>query len=284
MKNPWTMTKFFRDAEGEGAGGGGEGATTPTPEAGEVISGLAARLARTQQQLDGMTADQKRQRTIDVIASRDKELTTAKTDADTAVTSAETALANAYDNGEGVEIAKAQRFLTEAVAKRERADIAVEQFRDQVKAAEKRETEAPKGGAPDDTNLNSWKEKHSEWYGVDAEMTKASHTIDRQIREAGVWSVGSKEYFAAIDKAMAQKFPDRLSGAPTTAGPGGGMSNPSKSPLKGRIQQSIADGWRRMGIDMSDPKTVERMVKNREAAVQKGILSETPVSGPVVTR
>jgi len=54
-------------------------------------------------------------------------------------------------------------------------------------------------------------------YGVDTDMTKAAHEVDRSIREAGVIPVGSQEYFKAIDRQMAQKYPDRFRSPPDTA-------------------------------------------------------------------
>ncbi len=39
-----------------------------------------------------------------------------------------------------------------------------------------------------------------------------------------------------------------------------------------------------MGIDTSDDKALERMIKNREALVHKGILPEQPAYGTVITR
>jgi hypothetical protein len=280
----WMKDKFFRNAEGEGAGGAGgeqsspEGAST----APDTIANLQERLNRLTQSMEGMTREQRQRGAQEAIISRDNELSSAKRKAEDAVTAAEQTLATAYDNGEGVEIAKAQRALTEAVAKRERADIAVEQFRDQVKNSERK---SPKEGPADDGNLRAWKAKNANWYGVDAEMTKATHEIDRQIRAAGVLSVGSEEYFRAVDKQMSNRYPDKFGGTPQTGG-AGGSSNPSASqrPGSGRIQQSIAEGWRRMGIDMSDPKVVDRMLQNRETAVKKGILSSTPHTGSIITR
>ena len=99
--------------------------------------------------------------------------------------------------------------------------------------------------------LRAWKQRHADWYGVDAAMTKASHEIDRQIRANGVLSVGSKEYFDAIDRAMGQKYPDRMGGTPQTAGIDGGTQNTA---TRGRIARSVAEGYRRMGIDVDDPE------------------------------
>ena len=286
MKMNWQINKFFRNAEGEGDGGAGgslpEGAS-PSPETtkDDTIANLTARLDRLNQSVDAQTADSVQRNQRSQVIARDNELNNVKAQAQANVDTLEKALADAYDNGEGGEIAKAQRALTQGVAKVERADLEVETFRKQVKAAEAR---APAGGDLDETNLNSWKSKHSTWYGVDAAMTKASHEIDRQIREAGVISAGSTAYFEAVDRQMSQKFPERFGGTPSTNGGTGGGGGGAPNPNKGRIASSIADGWRRMGIDMSDPKVVERMNKNRQTAVDKGILNQTPSTGSIITR
>ena len=109
-------------------------------------------------------------------------------------------------------------------------------------------------------------------------MTRAAHEIDGRIRAAGAIPVGSKEYFKAIDREMSSRFPDKFGGTPTTAGGGGGGGT---SPRKGRIAQSIVEGWRRMGINVNDPKVIERMTKHRELAVSKGILPQEPVGGAI---
>ena len=56
------------------------------------------------------------------------------------------------------------------------------------------------------------------------------------------------------------------------------------TPQKGRINKTIAEGYRRMGIDIDDPKVAERMLKNRQAAVEKGILPEQPIQGSIIQR
>ena len=155
-----------------------------------------------------------------------------------------------------------------------------------MKEAEKRDggkREEPEGGDLDTTNLDSWRTKHSSWYGVDKDMTKAAHEIDAQIRGAGVLEAGSKEYFDAIDRQMSQKFPDQFKGTPRT-GSGGGAPVTSGGQRQVRIPASVADGYRRMGINIDDPKVAQRMVKNRERAVDKGWLPEQPASGRLVTR
>lgn len=286
MKMTWNK-ELLRNAEGEGAGGASgyseEGASTaPTDIGGDKVSALEQRLAQISQSVEGLTQQQKRERAFGAVAAKDNELQGAVQKAEQAISAAEKALAEAYDNGEGIEIAKAQRILTDAVGDAKIAKLDLNNFREQIKAQERKQQSG--GDTMDDSNLRDWKSRHSSWYGVDAEMTKASHEIDRQIRAAGVLSVGSKDYFNAIDRAMSQKYPDRFGGTPPTAGgsrpgaPGGSASG------RGMINRSIADGYRRMGINIDDPKVAERMVKHRELAVQKGILPATPVGGPVVTR
>jgi hypothetical protein len=277
--------EVFRQPEDEGAGGAsgmlGEGASTAPIDTGgdDKLSALEQRLARITQSVEGLTAQQQRERAMGAVHAKAGELATAKKLAEDGVNDAERKLAEAYDNGEGVEIAKAQRALTEAVAKRERADMELTEFQRQVKAAEQKK---PDGGSMDDTNLRDWKNRHSGWYGVDAEMTKASHEIDRQIRAAGVLSVGSKEYFNAIDRAMSQRYPDRFGGTPNSSG--GQRGAPPVSGGRMTINRSVAEGYRRMGINIDDPKVAERMVKNREVLVQKGILPAQPINAPIVTR
>jgi hypothetical protein len=282
---PIGFREIFRSAEDEGAGGAsgfpGEGASPAPVDTGgdDKLSALEQRLARITQSVEGLTQQQQRERAMGAVSARANELTNAKKTAEDGVNVAEKKLAEAYDNGEGIEIAKAQRALTEAVAKRERADMELTEFQRQVKASEQKK---PDAGSMDDTNLRDWKQRHSAWYGVDAELTKASHEIDRQIRAAGVLSVGSKEYFNAIDRAMSQKYPDRFGGSPNSSGGTRGAAPVSGGRVT--INRSVADGYRRMGINIDDPKVAERMVKNRQVLVEKGILPAQPVGGPVVTR
>lgn len=283
MNTLWTK-ELLRNAEGEGGGGAGGSSPEGAQPSPDKLDALDARLNKLTTMVEGQSNQRKQNEALQAIKSRDDQLLQAKADAEANVTLAEQALAAAYDDGDGMAIAKAQRKLSESVAKVERSDADLTAFRNQVKQAEAdARNRKPQAEELDETNLTAWKGKNSEWYGVDAEMTKASHEIDRQIRGAGVLSVGSKEYFDAIDRQMAQRFPDRMGGTPPTGG--GYKGTPAPQPRsRGTIQQSIADGWRRMGIDVSNPETLDRMLKNREKAVQKGILSETPVAGPVITR
>ena len=51
-----------------------------------------------------------------------------------------------------------------------------------------------------------------------------------------------------------------------------------------RIPATVAEGYRRMGIDIDDPEVAKRMVANREIAVRKGWLPEKPNMGRILQR
>jgi hypothetical protein len=208
-----------------------------------------------------------------------------------AVSAAERDLAKAYDDGDGALIAKAQRALTEKVTGFEGAKRAKTDYEARMRAAERKakaEASKPKPKDTDDkvdvddANLKSWKSKNKEWYGVDDSMTKAAHDIDEKIRAAGVIDVGSSEYFEAIDRQMAQKYPDRLNNIPDTGGGSRNSRQASNSADRGRISNSVIEGWRRMGINVDDPKTIDRMVGHRQTAVDKGILPQEPIRERII--
>ena len=278
---------ILRNAEDEGGGGAGfegEGALDAAPAPVDRTAALEARLEKMAKSLDGFMSSTQ-QREADTQASQfEARIRGAEAKAKADVDKAESALAEAYDEGEGMVIAKAQRVLSEATAEAKRIQVMAGEARAKLKAGERREGGTRAGGRDDlDTsNLENWKTKHASWYGVDKDMTKAAHEVDAQIRAAGVLESGSTEYFNAVDRQMRQKFPDRFNGSAPTAGGGGGGAAPSGG--QSRIPASVAEGYRRMGIDVNDPAVAKRMVANREHAVRKGWLSETPATGRILTR
>jgi cell division septum initiation protein DivIVA len=287
LKYPW-LKQILRDAEGEGGGGGGSldgGASDGTPApADDRTSKIEGRLDRLAQSVEGFISGQKKSQAETEVAQNEQRIKYAEQKAATAVDEAEAALATAFDDGDGVKIAKAQRVLAEAASKSERVNAAAYEARARAKDAEKR-----KGGtrsdddALDTSNLDGWKKKHKSWYGIDQAMTQAAHELDAQIRENNVLVQGSKEYYDAIDRQMSKKFPDQFGGSPATGGNGGtGIGGGAGS--QKRIPAPVAAGLRRMGIDIDDPDVAKRMIANREKAVRKGWLPEIPVTGSVVTR
>lgn len=238
------------------------------------ITSAVANLAKSQQSQQSQTA---RQRLQAYESSLDGRVKTTEG----AIEAAEKALATAHDEGDGLALARAQRQLTEAVSSHERAKTERSTFEQRKREAERKAQEAPARDAAqpqqqaegDDANLRDWKKKNASWYGVDTDMTKAALSINEKIKEAGVIEVGSKEYFEVIDRQMAQRYPDKFNKAPDTGGGSGGEgTRRPQSRDSGRVPQSVYEGWKRMGIDVEDPKVIDRMLQHREKAVGKGIL------------
>ena len=282
---------------------GGDDASPPNPQQPPQpdLSKFESRLNGITEALSSFQREQQQRDHQQRITSWESQVVGRVRATQQAVNAAERDYAQAVEDGDSAAIAKANRNIAERVADRERAANAHEQFKRAMKDAEARQ--GGSSGAPganpqppqqggqqggegdlDFQNLNRWKDRHKSWYGVDTEMTKAAHEVDWNIREAGAIPVGSTRYFEAIDRAMAHKFPDRLGGAPQTGGGGTGRQPSQAQAGSGRIPRDVVDGWRRMGINVNDNATIERMVKNRRALADKGILPSEPAYGSVVTR
>jgi hypothetical protein len=287
LKKQHWLKEILRSPEGEDGGGesyldGGASETAPAP-VDDRTSKVEARLDRLSQSVEGFISGQKKSQAETAVAQNEQRIKNAEAKAAQAVDEAEGALAVAFDDGDGVQIAKAQRKLAEAASSRERVSAAAYEARERAKGAEKRTGGTHAGDDELDTsNLVGWKNKHKAWYGIDSEMTKAAHALDANIREAGVLASGSKEYYDAIDRQMKQKFPDHFGGTPPTGGNSGASVQGGKA--QSRISASSAEGFRRMGINVDDPAVAKRMIANREHAVRKGFLPETPNTGRVLTR
>lgn len=243
------------------------------------------RLSQMASQLTQLVQGQKTEKLKQDLTQYEQTLRSKVSDGEKAITTAEASLATAVDEGDGSAVAKAQRALAEAVADHREAQMALNGYQSRVRDAEKREGGTGARGSDtqasdnDATNLNAWKQRNAEWYGVNTEMTKAAHRFDEQIRAAGAIAVGSPEYFQAIDRQMRHQYPDKFSGSPATSG--GGSSKQSTGSRRGRIPQPMAEAWRKMGINIDDPKVVDRMLKNREKLVDKGILPREMATGQV---
>lgn len=283
------LLNVLRSPEDEGAGGaspaGGEG-DRPAPD-NDRVAALESRMGSMAKYMQDFVEGQKSQHARSQIETYGRDLDAKVNEAKDAVAKAEADLASAFDEGDGVAIARAQRVLSEQVTARDRAQQNVEAYKARLKQEERRSggSDGAAGTGQqqvDTTQLDQWKSKHRSWYGLDSEMTKAAHAISDRIKAAGAIPVGSKEYFDVIDRQLRQDFPDRLSGSPSTAGTGQGRNDAPQR--RGRISQSVLDGWRRMGINVDDPKTVERMVGHRNTLVNKGILSEIPVTDRIMGR
>ena len=266
-------------ADGDKGGSGeGQGASNPAP---------ADRNDHMQSQLDKLGA------AVQTLVDRDKKNTQSNEVTDLKrrigaaigkkqkeVEAAENALAEAYEDGEGIAIAKAQRALSEATAVVERmkaeGQAAVRDLEAQAKAAEGGD------GDLDTSNLDKWKDRNKMWFGVDEAMTRDALAIGRSIEQQGQIETDSHQYYEAIDREMQRKYPDRLKGSP------GAAPQPTDTGTTNarvtRIPQAVADGWRRMGINVDDPEVAKRMLGHRQSAVDKGILPEEPRYGRVIER
>ena len=207
------------------------------------------------------------------------------------VEAAQRKLAAAYESGEAAAIAAATAEVSAASAEH----IAAKMQKSSYEAEQRRRQEAPRTPpaeqAPkiDSTNLQRWRQRNADWYGVDQEMTDAALEADRAIRDQKVLEVGSEAYFKAIDARLRARFPDRMPAPGTsaaqasagrpTAGAGAGGAKET-----GRIPEHAAEGFRRMGFDMDDPDVVARLLKSRQVAVQKGLLPEKPINDRVFAR
>lgn len=287
MKNEWMkpwLPVILREAEDEGGGGAGyselgDEEHAPAPDR---TARLEQRLEKMASMLESFTTQNQQRERHQQTSQLENQIKAAELKAAQDVDRAQSALAEAYDEGDGQTIAKAQRVLSEAAARRERVNVQAQQYRDQLKASERKKPE--QRDDLDTTNLDNWKSKHSSWYGVDKDMTKYAHDLDARIRENGVLQSGSKEYFDAIDRQMRQRFPDRFDGTPPTSGSPQHSGGGSGGHTQQRIPASVAEGYRRMGLNVDDPAVAKRMIANREKAVAKGWLPEKAVSGRILTR
>lgn len=280
------LMKFLRDMRflrpDDETGGGGGGADDPPVDR---TAKLEQRLEQMGSQLTGFMTKAQKEAADSAAMRAENVIRAAITKGQSELDEAERALAKAIEDGEAPTIAKAQRELSQKAARLERINAEADQARRDLKAQGERRQGGTRTDDLDTTNLDSWKSKHSSWYGVDKDMTKAAHEIDAKIRDAGVITPGTKEYFDAVDRQMSALFPGKLSGSPQTGSRSGG-SGAGEGGRGGtqRIAASVAEGYRRMGINVDDPKVAARMIANREKAVAKGFLPAQPVTGRIIER
>ena len=276
------MRKFelLRNPADEGGSGGDAPAGPTIQEMSDQNAALAQRVGQLQTSLTNMQQQGETNARQTQIARAKAEADGIVTEAENAVNTAETSLASALEGGEPMEIAKAQRKLADASAGAERKRSERDNFVAQAKQAERRD-----GGARPDSataapqlntsNLDQWKDRNKEWYGVDAEMTRVSHEVDQGVRTAGTYTVGSSEYFQAIDRALKQRFPDRFSGAPASAAAREGGSGQGGAPR--RYDRDVQRSMDAFGL------SAESWDAARAKAVEKGFLKETPTRGRVMS-
>lgn len=278
------------DDPGEGAGGGDR-----FDRRLDEITTALSHLAQNQQQFQRQTAEQaeaaQRAATERQIEARGQQLNGNLTRMTAAISQAEAQLAAAFDSDDPALQARRQRELSEAITRKANAEREMSDWRAAKQEYDRRKTEKPadkkpeagQQDRPDTTNLDRWTDANKAWYGTDVEMTKAAKTIAQQIEEAGVIPKGSSSYFSRISSEMRRRYPDYFSQTPDGGGGGArGGARPGGT-SSGRVPAEVVQAWRRMGIDTSDEKVMQRMVQHTGNLRKKGILSETPQYGRILT-
>jgi hypothetical protein len=134
---------------------------------------------------------------------------TSKGAAEVELEAAEKAYKQAYEDGNSEALVAAQKAITKASIKLDRAtDMRPIEI-------EEREFKAPHPAEPDKPRLTprtqKWVDKNSDWWGVDDEMTMSAVGLDKRLqREYGPDYVGTEEYFQTIDKTMRRRFPEHF--------------------------------------------------------------------------
>lgn len=264
-------------ASGNSAGGGeGQGASDVASGAPDRNALLEQRLSKMGDAIEKLMSNSRKSEDDGKKAELTRRINAAIGAKQKEVDAAETALAEAYEDGDGMAIAKAQRKLSELTATVERMRA---EGRNALNSFNAEGSDAGDDDGADTTNLDAWK-RQNKWFGTDATLTAAAREIDKEIQEAGVIEVGSSEYFAALDQQMARRYPDRFKGSPGSTATSGDAKGNTQGVT--RLPRAVVDGWKRMGINTDDPDTLKRMMGHRQTAVNKGILDPTPRYGRVM--
>jgi hypothetical protein len=134
---------------------------------------------------------------------------TSKSAAEVELEAAEKAYKQAYDDGNSEALVAAQKAITKATIKLERAtDMKPIEVED-------REFKAPAPAEADKPKLTprtqKWVEQNSDWWGIDDEMTATAIGLDKKLaKEYGPDYIGTEEYFRTIDKTMRKRFPEHF--------------------------------------------------------------------------
>jgi len=134
---------------------------------------------------------------------------TSKGAAEVELEAAEKAYKQAYEDGNSEALVAAQKAITKASIKLDRAtDMKPIEVEDrEFKAPVPIESDKPKLTP----RTQKWVDKNSDWWGLDEEMTMAAMGIDKKLqREYGSDYVGTEEYFQTIDKTMRKRFPEHF--------------------------------------------------------------------------
>jgi hypothetical protein len=140
-------------------------------------------------------------------------ISTVQEAAETEISIAEREYRDAYDTGDSEKLVEAQKKLTNATLKLDRAN----NFRPTLQTSEN-EVKLPQRSQPDNTNqepdpkFTDWQRRNSNWFNKDEEMTEAAKGLHQKLyRQYGQQYIGTDEYYATIDKTIRKRFPEVFS-------------------------------------------------------------------------
>lgn len=114
---------------------------------------------------------------------------------------------DAYDAGDADKLVEAQEKLTMAKIKVDRlenyAPVYKKAFEESESEVQIQQTQAI---PQPDKKAVAWQERN-EWFGQDEEMTSLALGLHEKLKRNGV-SIGSDEYYNAIDRTMRRRFPE----------------------------------------------------------------------------
>jgi hypothetical protein len=260
------------------------GAPSPAPD--NRVDALEARIAQLTNIVTQQAQAQQRQTQVQAQQTHVSAAESIVRDSEAKIALARTKLAQAYEAADSNLIAAATAEVGTATAEATAARMNFEQVKRNVATQPQAAVPQPAAQRIDDANLRTWRDKNKEWYGVDPELTRVALEIDREVRAEKILEVGSVQYFNALDARLRAKFPDKFqsNANPSQFQVQRGSKMPNTTPQGTRIPASVADGFRRMGLDVDNPEVAKQLVQARETAVRKGFLPSTPVTDRILSR
>jgi len=137
-------------------------------------------------------------------------MTTVQEAAENEISMAEREYRDAYDTGDSERLVQAQKTLTEATLKLDRA----KNYQPTLQTSEN-EVKLPQRSQPDNTSREpdpkyaDWQRRNSNWFNKDEEMTEAAKGLHMKLyRQHGQSYLGTDEYYETIDKTIRKRFPE----------------------------------------------------------------------------
>lgn len=137
-------------------------------------------------------------------------MSTVQEAAENEISMAEREYRDAYDTGDSEKLVQAQKTLTEATLKLDRA----KNYQPTLQTLEN-EVKLPQRSQPDNTRQEpdpkyaDWQRRNSNWFNKDEEMTEAAKGLHMKLyRQYGQTYLGTDEYYETIDKTIRKRFPE----------------------------------------------------------------------------